>query len=60
MIWKHVLVIIPTFNERENIAKLVREVLQNGPEFDVLVVDDGSPDGTAAAVEELGQALAYV
>lgn len=44
------LVIVPTYNEVENIGRLVPEILQQDPRLDVLVVDDGSPDGTAAAV----------
>jgi len=47
------LVIIPTYNEKENIEKIVRKVLSLSVAFDVLVVDDGSPDGTAALVKNL-------
>lgn len=47
------LVIIPTYNERENIQKILEAVLALGSVFDVLVVDDGSPDGTAAVVREV-------
>jgi dolichol-phosphate mannosyltransferase len=47
------LVIVPTFNEHENITRLVPEILQQDGSLDVLVVDDGSPDGTAAAVRAL-------
>ena len=39
-------VVIPTYNERDNIEKLVREVLLQGEEVHLLVVDDNSPDGT--------------
>lgn len=46
------LVIIPTYNERENIRAVIAHVLRLDPAFDVLVVDDGSPDGTAALVKE--------
>lgn len=46
------LVIIPTYNECENIAAIVQAVFQLEMPFDVLVVDDGSPDGTAAIVKE--------
>jgi dolichol-phosphate mannosyltransferase len=46
-------VIIPTFNERENIEKILRRVLTLSQPPHVLVVDDGSPDGTAAIVREL-------
>ena len=45
------LVIIPTFNERDNIARVIESVLCRDPRLDVLVVDDGSPDGTGAIVD---------
>lgn len=45
-----VLVIIPTYNEIENIARMLRTVMQLPDGFDILVIDDGSPDGTADAV----------
>jgi dolichol-phosphate mannosyltransferase len=45
------LVIVPTYNERENIARLIDSVLAQDPRLDVLVVDDGSPDGTADIVD---------
>jgi dolichol-phosphate mannosyltransferase len=47
------LVIVPTYNERENILRLVDQVLSQDHRLDVLVVDDGSPDGTGALVDEL-------
>lgn len=47
------LVIIPTYNEIENIDKMLRTVFALPREFDVLIVDDGSPDGTALHVKEL-------
>jgi dolichol-phosphate mannosyltransferase len=47
------LVIIPTFNEAENIRQLIRGVLAQPVGAGVLVVDDGSPDGTAALVERM-------
>ncbi len=47
------LVIIPTYNERENIVSIVDAVLGLEKDFHVLVVDDGSPDGTARMVKEL-------
>jgi len=46
-------VIIPTYNEKENIEKLVRKVFSLPQGFHVLVVDDGSPDGTGAIVKRL-------
>ncbi len=47
------LVIIPTYNEKENIAKIIDAVLSLDPVFHVLIVDDGSPDGTADIVKAL-------
>ena len=47
------LVIIPTYNEIENIEAITRKVFSLEGEFHVLVIDDGSPDGTAAAVKAL-------
>ena len=47
------LVIIPTYNEKENIASIIETVVGFAAEYDVLVVDDGSPDGTAEIVEGL-------
>ena len=46
-----VLVIVPTYNERENIARMIDTVLRQDPRLEILVVDDGSPDGTAQIVE---------
>ena len=48
-------IIIPTYNEKENIEKMVRTLLALEHQFDVLVVDDGSPDGTASIVKSLMQ-----
>ncbi len=45
------LVIVPTYNERENIARLIDAVLSKDPRLEILVVDDGSPDGTGDIVE---------
>ena len=47
------LVIIPTYNEKENIEKLLLQIFSLPVKFDVLVIDDGSPDGTAAIVKSL-------
>jgi len=47
------IVVIPTYNERENVTRLIPEILAQDDDLDVLVVDDSSPDGTAAAVEDL-------
>ncbi len=45
------LVIVPTYNERENIARLLEAVLAQDQRLELLVVDDGSPDGTGAIVD---------
>ena len=50
---KDSLVIIPTFNEKENIEKIIRKVFSLSKPFDVLVIEDNSPDGTAAIVRKL-------
>ena len=47
------LVIIPTYNEKENIEAIITAVMELPIEFNVLVIDDGSPDGTAAIVKDL-------
>ncbi|HPS46774.1 MAG TPA: polyprenol monophosphomannose synthase [Bacteroidales bacterium] len=47
------LVVIPTFNERENIEKIIRKVFSLSKQFDILIVEDNSPDGTAAIVKNL-------
>lgn len=49
------LVIIPTYNEKENIEKIIRKVVSLDGDFHILVVDDGSPDGTAGIVKSLQQ-----
>lgn len=49
------LVIIPTYNEKENIRDIIAHVLRLDPAFDVLVVDDNSPDGTADLVRSAQQ-----
>lgn len=47
------LVIIPTYNEKENIEKMILAVFSLPVPFDMLIVDDGSPDGTASIVKKL-------
>ncbi len=47
------LVIIPTYNEKENIEKIIRKVFSLATTFDVLIIDDGSPDGTALIVKNI-------
>jgi len=49
------IVIIPTYNEKENIAAIIHAVIVLGNQYHVLVVDDGSPDGTANIIKELMQ-----
>jgi dolichol-phosphate mannosyltransferase len=50
---KDLLVVIPTYNEIENIEAIIRKVFSLPISFDILIVDDGSPDGTALRVKEL-------
>jgi dolichol-phosphate mannosyltransferase len=47
------LVIIPTYNEKENVEKIIRSVFSLALDFDILIIDDGSPDGTAQIVKKL-------
>ena len=47
------LVIIPTYNEKENVVKMLETVMALTPTFDVLIVDDGSPDGTSTLVKSV-------
>lgn len=47
------LIVVPTYNERENVGALVPQLLQVAPDADVMLVDDNSPDGTLAAAEQL-------
>lgn len=49
------LVIIPTYNEKENIQKMIEKVFSLQPTFELLIIDDGSPDGTAQIVKTLQQ-----
>lgn len=48
-----VLVVVPTYNEAENIARLIPAILSQGPTVEVLIVDDNSPDGTGGMVREI-------
>ena len=50
-----VLVVIPTYNESENIPRLIPQVLEQAEGIEVLVVDDGSPDGTGGIVRRMGE-----
>ncbi|RZK48553.1 MAG: polyprenol monophosphomannose synthase [Pedobacter sp.] len=47
------LVIIPTYNEKENIEKIIRKVFSLSHGFEILIIDDGSPDGTSQIVKTL-------
>ena len=47
------LIIIPTYNEKENVQKMLETVLSISERFDILIVEDGSPDGTADIVKEM-------
>jgi dolichol-phosphate mannosyltransferase len=47
------IVIIPTYNEKENIANIIRKVFSLQKDFDILIVEDNSPDGTAGIVRQL-------
>ena len=51
----NIVVVIPTYNEREGIESLIREVLSLSLELNILVVDDNSPDGTGAIVSKLAE-----
>ena len=50
------LVIIPTYNERDNVGPITKAVLEADPRVDILVVDDSSPDGTGELADELSKA----
>jgi dolichol-phosphate mannosyltransferase len=50
------LVIVPTYNERENVSRTVPAILAQDPSLEVLVVDDGSPDGTGAIADGMAAA----
>ena len=55
-----VLVVLPTYNEAENIGRVLEHVRRALPEAGVLVVDDGSPDGTADIAERVGKELGAI
>lgn len=55
-----ILVVIPTFNESENIARLIPQVLEQADGVEVLVVDDSSPDGTGNIVRAMGASDARI
>ena len=49
---KDKIIIIPTYNERENVANMITQVFALEGNFEILIVDDSSPDGTASIVKE--------
>jgi dolichol-phosphate mannosyltransferase len=55
-----VLVVLPTYNEAENIERVLRRIRAALPDDGVLVVDDGSPDGTAEMAEKFGAELGHI
>ncbi|OFV89217.1 MAG: dolichyl-phosphate beta-D-mannosyltransferase [Acidobacteria bacterium RBG_16_68_9] len=54
------LVVIPTYNERNNLPRLAERILRLSPPFDILVVDDNSPDGTGDVADELARGFPAV
>lgn len=52
------LVVIPTYNEKENIESIIKAVLELEKEFNILIIDDGSPDGTADIVKNMQKEFA--
>ncbi len=55
-----VLVIIPTYNEAENVERIVERVRRSTPDVDILIADDNSPDGTGQIADRLAEADAHV
>ena len=55
-----VTVVVPTYNEADNIETLIRAVRQVSPDSNILVIDDGSPDGTADRAQELADTIGNV
>ena len=53
----NVSIIIPTYNEKENIEKIIRKIFSLDKVFHILIVDDGSPDGTSAIVKKIQSEL---
>jgi dolichol-phosphate mannosyltransferase len=51
------LIIIPTYNEKENIVKIISKVMEYPQGFNILIVDDGSPDGTGQIVKDLQESF---
>jgi dolichol-phosphate mannosyltransferase len=57
---KQSLIIIPTYNEADNVAKIIPEVLAQDEGFNVLIVDDNSPDGTAKIIQEMQKTNSHI
>jgi dolichol-phosphate mannosyltransferase len=56
MVAERALVCVPTYNEAENLPKIVPAILAQDPRLEVLVIDDGSPDGTGALADQMAAA----
>ena len=54
------LIVVPTYNEADNVGEMLRLVRANAPDHDILVVDDSSPDGTAEIVQTVGRELGRI
>jgi dolichol-phosphate mannosyltransferase len=54
------LIIIPTYNERGNVTRMVEELERSAPGVELLIIDDGSPDGTATAVKEMQKTKSFL
>ena len=54
------LVIIPTYNERGNVTRMIQELEKSAGGVELLIIDDGSPDGTATAVKELQKQKSFI
>ena len=52
-------VIIPTYNEKENVEKIIRKVFSLDGDYEILIIDDGSPDGTASIVKTLAKEFGF-
>jgi dolichol-phosphate mannosyltransferase len=53
-------IIVPTYNERDNLPQLIKRLMAQPVELDVLVVDDNSPDGTGAVADEIAAGNPHV
>src|SRR2546430_15820227 len=54
------LVVVPTYEEATNVAELLGRLRSDAPAADILIVDDNSPDGTAALARQLGEELGQI